>query len=59
MQKWPNVPNVFGWLRLDPRGNWWIRSGARTRARPGGRAGVRAHLEPGGDRVHRPQLPSR
>ena len=24
MQKWPNVPNVFGWLRLDRRGNWLL-----------------------------------
>jgi len=26
MQKWPNVPNVYGWLHLDQRGNWRIRS---------------------------------
>lgn len=26
MQKWPNVPNVFGWLRLDRRGNWLVKS---------------------------------
>ena len=25
MQKWPNVPNVFGWLRLDRRGNWLLQ----------------------------------
>jgi hypothetical protein len=25
MQKWPNVPNVFGWLSLDRRGNWLIK----------------------------------
>lgn len=25
MAKWPNVPAVFGWLRLDRRGRWWIR----------------------------------
>ncbi len=25
MQKWPNVPAVYGWLRLDGRGQWWIR----------------------------------
>ncbi len=24
MAKWPNVPAVFGWLRLDPRGQWWL-----------------------------------
>lgn len=26
MEKWPNVPAVFGWLRLDRRGRWWIRN---------------------------------
>ena len=25
MAKWPNVPDVFGWLRLDGRGQWWIQ----------------------------------
>lgn len=24
MARWPNVPAVFGWLRLDPRGNWLL-----------------------------------
>ena len=24
MAKWPDVPAVFGWLRLDQRGRWWI-----------------------------------
>lgn len=23
--KWPNVPNCFGWLGLDARGNWFMR----------------------------------
>ena len=23
--KWPNVPAVFGWLRLDARGQWRMR----------------------------------
>jgi len=23
--KWPNVPAVFGWLRLDRRGDWLVR----------------------------------
>jgi hypothetical protein len=33
MQKWPNVPRVYGWLRLDRRGNWLVkgRSGAFER----------------------------
>jgi hypothetical protein len=26
MAKWPNVPDVYGWLSLDRRGNWLIRS---------------------------------
>src|SRR3990167_1791278 len=25
MVKWPNVPSVYGWLRLDRRGQWLIR----------------------------------
>jgi Protein of unknown function (DUF2946) len=25
LAKWPNVPAVSGWLRLDRRGEWWIR----------------------------------
>jgi len=25
MQKWPNVPSVYGWLALDKRGNWAIK----------------------------------
>jgi hypothetical protein len=25
MAKWPNVPDVYGWLSLDRRGNWLIK----------------------------------
>jgi hypothetical protein len=25
MAKWPNVPNCYGWLGLDSRGQWWMR----------------------------------
>ena len=25
MGKWPDVPNVYGWLSLDRRGNWLIK----------------------------------
>jgi hypothetical protein len=25
MAKWPNVPDVYGWLALDRRGNWLIK----------------------------------
>ena len=28
--KWPNVPNVFGWLSLDRRGSWLIKGDAVT-----------------------------
>jgi Protein of unknown function (DUF2946) len=34
MQKWPNVPNVFGWLRLDRRGNWLVKSRATRDGQP-------------------------
>lgn len=26
MQRWPNVPAVYGWLRLDRRGQWLIKT---------------------------------
>jgi len=26
MAKWPDVPDVYGWLFLDRRGNWLLRS---------------------------------
>jgi hypothetical protein len=26
MRKWPAVPEVFGWLRLDRRGRWLVKS---------------------------------
>ena len=25
MAKWPHVPDCFGWLGLDARGNWYMR----------------------------------
>ena len=25
MAKWPDVPDVYGWLALDRRGNWLLR----------------------------------
>jgi hypothetical protein len=31
MQRWPNVPAVYGWLRLDRRGRWLLVD----RGRPG------------------------
>jgi hypothetical protein len=32
MAKWPSVPDVYGWLSLDRRGNWLIRSTSATPA---------------------------
>ncbi len=34
MQKWPNVPNVFGWLKLDRRGNWLVKARAEAAGAP-------------------------
>jgi hypothetical protein len=34
MQKWPNVPNVFGWLKLDRRGHWLVKSRTGGDAQP-------------------------
>ena len=31
LAKWPNVPALFGWLRLDRRGRWLIRGEPITR----------------------------
>lgn len=30
MAKWPSVPDVYGWLLLDRRGNWLLRSTSAT-----------------------------
>lgn len=32
MAKWPNVPSVYGWLKLDRRGNWLLQGEAITNA---------------------------
>jgi hypothetical protein len=42
--KWPNVPDCYGWLGLDARGNWYMRD-AKTQSQGSfprlGQAGVR------------------
>ena len=25
LAKWPNVPHVYGWVRYDRRGRWWLK----------------------------------
>ncbi len=32
--KWPNVPDCFGWLGLDARGNWYLRDDRAQAAGP-------------------------
>lgn len=32
MAKWPNVPDCYGWLGLDARGNWYLRDAATQAA---------------------------
>jgi len=32
MAKWPNVPDCFGWLGLDARGDWYMRDDAAQAA---------------------------
>lgn len=34
MAKWPNVPNCYGWLGLDARGNWYMRDDRTQAAGP-------------------------
>jgi hypothetical protein len=28
LRKWPHVPDCYGWLGLDARGDWWMRDDA-------------------------------
>jgi len=34
MAKWPNVPDCYGWLGLDARGNWYMRDDRTQAAGP-------------------------
>jgi len=41
--KWPNVPDCYGWLGLDARGNWYMRDDRAQAAGPfGGVPGAEA-----------------
>ena len=42
MLKWPDVPDVFGWLRLDRRGNWRVREASEGREPAFGMVGNQA-----------------
>jgi hypothetical protein len=49
MAKWPNVPDCFGWLGLDARGNWYMRddqaqaAGSFSSALPGSKGSLLQH----------------
>ena len=49
MAKWPNVPDCFGWLGLDARGNWYMRDdaaqacGVFASGRPGAKGSLLRH----------------
>ena len=32
MAKWPNVPDCYGWLALDGRGDWYLRDDAAQKS---------------------------
>ena len=34
LAKWPNVPDCYGWLGLDARGNWYMRDDRAQAAGP-------------------------
>lgn len=46
MHKWPNVPDCFGWLGLDERGQWFMRDDAAQAlgAFTSGQAGAKGSL---------------
>jgi hypothetical protein len=49
MAKWPDVPDCYGWLGLDSRGQWWMRDdraqalGAFQSGLPGAKGSVLRH----------------
>ena len=40
LAKWPNVPDCYGWLGLDARGNWYMRDDPTQAAGPFAGAGA-------------------
>lgn len=49
LAKWPNVPDCYGWLGLDARGNWYLRddaaqaAGAFAAGAPGSKGSLLRH----------------
>lgn len=56
MLKWPNVPSVYGWLRLDRRGRWLIRMPDRTGGGANADAPAALPAEPRFERVVNPAM---
>jgi hypothetical protein len=50
--KWPNVPSVYGWLRLDRRGDWLVRMPALPGAVPDNVPGTAQRF----DRIRNPAV---
>lgn len=42
--KWPDVPDVFGWLALDRRGQWLLRNAALATFEPIGNVALREFI---------------
>ena len=42
--KWPDVPDVYGWLALDRRGQWLLRNPVRETFEPIGSAALREFI---------------
>ena len=42
--KWPDVPDVYGWLALDRRGQWLLRNPAQQGYEPIGNAALREFI---------------
>ena len=56
--KWPNVPDCYGWLGLDARGNWYLRDDKAQAAGPfaGAGAGDGRHLSSKGSLLQHEKL---
>jgi len=44
LDKWPNVPHVYGWLALDARGHWLLRNPASGAFERIANAALRAYI---------------
>jgi len=42
--RWPDVPDVYGWLALDRRGQWLLRNPARQSFEPIGNTALREFI---------------